>query len=315
MVKITIPKSFGYPTAVFIVNHKRHVLQTGVEIEVDEAIAEVVNNAIALKPKKDPDAGKLSHDDLENRPFGEVYVDTLTFDGNPTEESMANKGFLLVSDTVVTKEDCANGCFVKVELEGEIQEFLVSGEEIQSIFTEDGFAIFGFTCFIPYDGYTTNEGNFFPKAGVYMVACGSPIELTIPNKQFKVIKKIDEKYLPVQPHLYAHYFSISPSSTSGASGTAHIFLHASIESTEKTLQSLRDLIPSTVTAPKYYPVTGWYVANSTQYAIVGIQSMNSDPTIASLYLKYINPSAGSTIVGSINLTGATVTSHECHQIF
>lgn len=183
MVKITIPKSFGHPTAVFIVNHKRHDLQTGVEIEVDDAIAEVVNNAIALKPKKDPDAGKLSHDDLAN-----------------------------------------------------------------------------------------------------------------------------------QPHLYAHYFLISPSSTSGSSGTAHIFLNGSFESTEKTVQSLRDLIPSTVTAPKYYPATGWYVANSTQYAIVGIQSMSSDPTNAILYLKYINPSAGSTMVGSISISDATVGSHECHQI-
>lgn len=54
---ITIPKSFGYPTADFIINHKRYTLETGVPITVDDAIAEVVENAIALQPKEDENAG------------------------------------------------------------------------------------------------------------------------------------------------------------------------------------------------------------------------------------------------------------------
>lgn len=67
---ITIPTSFGYPTATFIINHKRYILETGVEITVDDAIAEVVNNAIALQPKENPNAGAdVSVDTILKQPY------------------------------------------------------------------------------------------------------------------------------------------------------------------------------------------------------------------------------------------------------
>lgn len=52
MKKIIIPKSFGYPTMDIVINYKRYTLLTGVEIEVDDSIAEVIENAIAFDPKE-----------------------------------------------------------------------------------------------------------------------------------------------------------------------------------------------------------------------------------------------------------------------
>ena len=53
MKKITIPKKFGYPTMDIMVNFKRYTLETGKEIEVDDGLAEVIENAIAFEPKQD----------------------------------------------------------------------------------------------------------------------------------------------------------------------------------------------------------------------------------------------------------------------
>ena len=47
MKTLTIPKSFGYPTAKIVVNRNEHILNTGVEITVEDHIAEVIENAIA----------------------------------------------------------------------------------------------------------------------------------------------------------------------------------------------------------------------------------------------------------------------------
>ena len=52
MKKIIIPTSFGYPTMDIVINYKRYTLLTGVEIEVDDSIAEVIENAIAFDPKE-----------------------------------------------------------------------------------------------------------------------------------------------------------------------------------------------------------------------------------------------------------------------
>lgn len=51
MKTITIPKSFGYPTTEIISNGKTYTLNSGVEITVEDHIAEIVENAIALAPK------------------------------------------------------------------------------------------------------------------------------------------------------------------------------------------------------------------------------------------------------------------------
>lgn len=57
MKTIIIPTSFGYPTVDVLVNRKRYTLETGKEITVPVAVAEVIENALALQPKTDPNAG------------------------------------------------------------------------------------------------------------------------------------------------------------------------------------------------------------------------------------------------------------------
>lgn len=51
MRAITIPKRFGYPTVDIAINGIEHTFNTGVEIEVEDHLAEVIENAMALAPK------------------------------------------------------------------------------------------------------------------------------------------------------------------------------------------------------------------------------------------------------------------------
>lgn len=53
MKKIIIPTRFGYPTVDILLNFKRYTLQTGVEIEVEDELAEAIENSLALEPKND----------------------------------------------------------------------------------------------------------------------------------------------------------------------------------------------------------------------------------------------------------------------
>lgn len=60
MKTITIPKSFGYPTVDIVINNVKHTLLSGVEISVEDYIAEVIENAIALAPKYGRNISKLA---------------------------------------------------------------------------------------------------------------------------------------------------------------------------------------------------------------------------------------------------------------
>ena len=51
MKSITIPKRFGYPTLDVKVNGTVYTLKSGEEITVEDSVAEVIENAIALEPK------------------------------------------------------------------------------------------------------------------------------------------------------------------------------------------------------------------------------------------------------------------------
>ncbi len=51
MKTITIPERFGYPTVGIIANGKEYTLNSGVEITVEDHLAEIIENAIALTPK------------------------------------------------------------------------------------------------------------------------------------------------------------------------------------------------------------------------------------------------------------------------
>lgn len=51
MKTITIPTRFGYPTLDLFINGKKYTFNSGVEISVEDYVADVIENAIALEPK------------------------------------------------------------------------------------------------------------------------------------------------------------------------------------------------------------------------------------------------------------------------
>ena len=51
MKTIIIPKRFGFPTVDITINGKEQTFASGVEIRVENAVAEAIDNAIALYPK------------------------------------------------------------------------------------------------------------------------------------------------------------------------------------------------------------------------------------------------------------------------
>lgn len=51
MKTIIIPKRFGYPTMDIAINGIEHTFNTGVEVEMEDEVAEVIENALALAPK------------------------------------------------------------------------------------------------------------------------------------------------------------------------------------------------------------------------------------------------------------------------
>lgn len=51
MTTITIPKRFGYPTVDIYINGKKYTFSSGVEISVEDNIADIIENAVALEPK------------------------------------------------------------------------------------------------------------------------------------------------------------------------------------------------------------------------------------------------------------------------
>ena len=60
MKTITIPKRFGYPTVDITINGKEETFASGVEISVEDSVAEAIENAIALYPKQGRYLSKLA---------------------------------------------------------------------------------------------------------------------------------------------------------------------------------------------------------------------------------------------------------------
>ena len=60
MKTITIPEKFGYPTVDITINGKEQTFNSGVEIEVDDSVAEAIENAIALEPKQERYKSRLA---------------------------------------------------------------------------------------------------------------------------------------------------------------------------------------------------------------------------------------------------------------
>ena len=51
MKTITIPKRFGYPHLDISINGKKYTLKSSMEISVEDEVAEVIEDALALEPK------------------------------------------------------------------------------------------------------------------------------------------------------------------------------------------------------------------------------------------------------------------------
>ena len=60
MKSITIPERFGYPTLEITINGKEQTFASGVEIEVEDSVAEAIANAIALAPKQGRNKSRLA---------------------------------------------------------------------------------------------------------------------------------------------------------------------------------------------------------------------------------------------------------------
>ena len=58
MKKITIPERYGYPTVDVTINFNKYTLNTGVEIEVEDAVAEAIEHIFAMQPREDPNGGQ-----------------------------------------------------------------------------------------------------------------------------------------------------------------------------------------------------------------------------------------------------------------
>ena len=60
MTTLTIPTKFGYPKFDMYINGKRYTLQSGVEITVEDEVAEVIEKSLALAPKVVINKSKLA---------------------------------------------------------------------------------------------------------------------------------------------------------------------------------------------------------------------------------------------------------------
>lgn len=86
MKTITIPKRFGYPTLSITINGKEQTLESGVEISVEDSVAEAIENAIKLEPKQGRNKSRLAQ-------FAEGSIEELTAEDLDGIETIAYYAF------------------------------------------------------------------------------------------------------------------------------------------------------------------------------------------------------------------------------
>ena len=144
---------------------------------------------------------------MQNRPFGKAYGDTLTWDGNTAGlESFADGGIVVykISDAVPTTDELAKGFTISGDNNGTQFTFSVTAEEIEA----DG-------------GISVNEAGVLALEVVYIACIGNTLGMKpgtyfanvngIVAQSFTIngypgfggLKKIDAKYLPGANILYA----------------------------------------------------------------------------------------------------------------
>ena len=96
MKTITIPKRFGYPHLDISINGKKYTIKSGIEISVDDEVAEVIENALALEPKPKKHLSKFAQlvggelyevtaEDLE----GVLTIEVSAFSSRPNLKKVA----------------------------------------------------------------------------------------------------------------------------------------------------------------------------------------------------------------------------------
>lgn len=142
-------------------------------------------------------------DYVKNKPFGEVYGDTLTIDWTTIiydleagNTEIVGGVFIKVSDAVPTMDDFANG-FSFTNIDGDY--VLVSAEEAAEAVVEiiDGILFAQQLVAVSETGAGVEvEGMVFPESGSY-TQINSIVSFTIPGYTgFSGIKPMDKKYLP-----------------------------------------------------------------------------------------------------------------------
>lgn len=73
MKTINIPKRFGYPTVDISINGKKYTFKSGMDVNIGDGVAKVIENALALEPK--PNVTKRRIGSLIDRSITEITTD------------------------------------------------------------------------------------------------------------------------------------------------------------------------------------------------------------------------------------------------
>jgi hypothetical protein len=101
MKTIIIPTRFGYPTLDLYINGRKSTFKSGEEISVEDSVADVIENAIALTPKYDSEAnsGKIYNHAIRFHAYKNdgTYICFVDYDIH----SSKNKPFTSLEDAFV----------------------------------------------------------------------------------------------------------------------------------------------------------------------------------------------------------------------
>ncbi len=140
-------------------------------------------------------------DFIKNKPFGEMYGDTLVFDGNTDGLPNVYEMLFKVSDAIPTYNDIANGGYSIVN--GNMTPFSAEDLPESDVVSPDGIIMAGLFAIVPPEMAGVESeylGMAFPEAGTYFAysaGMGAFVtELQINGyTEFWGLKKLDRKYL------------------------------------------------------------------------------------------------------------------------
>ena len=142
-----------------------------------------------------------SYNDLKDKPFGEMYGDTLVFDGNTDGLPNLYEMVFKVSDAIPTYNDIANGGYLIVN--GNMTPFSAEDFPYSDVVSPDGIIMAGMFAIVPSEMAGVESEYFgvaFPEAGTYF-AYSADVGAFVTEFQingyteFLGLKRLDRKYL------------------------------------------------------------------------------------------------------------------------